>query len=107
MRTRSMAVLVLVGLVLATGLGGAVMAKEAAAPEVSPNDHTHFGQVWNGSGPYGLLVQNFAASGIGLYGNAVASSSTTYGVIGRSVSTSGRGVLGLATSTTGGTIGVF
>jgi hypothetical protein len=104
MKTRSMALLVMVGLILATGMGGAATTT-LAGTDVSPNDHTHFGQVWNGSAAYGLLVQNFAASSIGLYGNVASSTGTTYGTIGRAVSPGGRGVLGIATSTTGTTIG--
>jgi hypothetical protein len=99
-----MALLVMVGLILATGWGG--VATTQAGTTASPNDHTHFGQVWNGSAGYGLLVQNFAASGIGLYGNAAyAPGSTTYGVIGRSVSPNGRGVLGWSIASTGPTVG--
>lgn len=105
MKTRSMALLVMVGLILATGWGG--IATTRAGTDVSPNDHTHFGQVWNGSAGYGLLVQNLAASGVGLYGNAAYTpGSITYGVIGRSVSPSGRGVLGWSLPTTGPAIGV-
>ena len=105
MKTRSVALLVMVGLILATGMGG-VVATTKAATDVSPNDHTHYGQVWNGGGAYGLLVQNFAASGIGLYGNAVYSpGTTTYGVVGRAASPNGRGVLGWAVSTTGPAVG--
>jgi hypothetical protein len=105
MRTRSMALLVMVGLILATGLGGVATTTQAGI-STSPNDHSHFGQAWGGSGAYGLLVQNFGVSGIGLYGNAAYTpGSVTYGTIGRSVSPNGRGVLGIAIASTGVTIG--
>jgi predicted regulator of Ras-like GTPase activity (Roadblock/LC7/MglB family) len=58
--------------------------------------HTHFGQVWTGSGgDHGMRVGHVAASGI------------KYGLYGYSDSTSGRGVAGIAQSGGGQNIGVL
>lgn len=51
--------------------------------------------------------RNASTSGIGVFGNATATSGSAYGVRGSSASTSGRGVYGQATAATGINWGVF
>jgi hypothetical protein len=56
---------------------------------------------------YGGLFQNPSSSGIGVYGYAQATTGTNFGVVGRSESPSGRGVVGVAEASTGTNYGVL
>lgn len=58
------------------------------------------------AGP-GYELINTNTAGIGLKGNATATTGATYGVQGASSSNRGRGVYGIATATTGTTYGVY
>ena len=55
---------------------------------------------------YGVQGRASSTSGVGVFGEATASSGDTRGILGRSSSTSGVGVLGEATATSGSVYGV-
>jgi hypothetical protein len=80
------------------------LAGSGAASTIARSDHDHFSQAWSGSTANGLTVTN--AGGAALRGLTTATS-TTPGVFGSSQSTVGVGVQGQALATSGANRGVM
>jgi hypothetical protein len=76
------------------------VAGNGSATTLARSDHDHFAQVWNGASSNGLTVANASATGVGLHGQALATSGASRGVLGESASVDGAGVYG--TNASGG-----
>jgi hypothetical protein len=76
------------------------VAGNGSANTLARSDHDHFAQVWNGASSNGLTVANSSATGVGVHGQALATSGANRGVLGVSSSVDGVGVYG--TNSSGG-----
>jgi trimeric autotransporter adhesin len=76
------------------------VAGNGSASTLARSDHDHFAQVWNGASSNGLTVANASSTGVGVYGQALATTGATRGVLGESASVDGAGVYG--TNASGG-----
>jgi trimeric autotransporter adhesin len=99
------------------------LAGSGSAATIARSDHDHFAQGWSGASPSGLTVTNTAggalrglstatgatpgvfgsgqsSTGVGVHGQALATSGATRGVLGESASLDGAGVYG--TNASGG-----
>jgi trimeric autotransporter adhesin len=70
------------------------LAGSGTAATIARSDHDHFAQGWTGSSASGLAVTNAAVAGVGVHGQALATSGATRGVLGESASVDGAGVYG-------------
>ena len=105
---------------LAGTLGGAVALVAGAlgrplSGQAADGDAIHLGGDVSGtrstrittSGPFALDARSTSDAGVGVRGQATASSSATYGVVGASESPDGTGVGGFAFASAGTTYGVY
>src|SRR4029450_10281157 len=76
------------------------VAGNGSATTLARSDHDHFAQVWTGASSNGITVANTSSTGIGVHGQALATSGAPRGVLGEAASTDGAGVYG--TNASGG-----